>query len=102
MKSINITAIERDGWSVRTLAIRFEVLDNKLDATNIRSSVKKAVKEYLTTAEGKETINRNCGCFNWGDVVTNLPNEICEKYGFRWEDSEISDVIVDWDENLSE
>ena len=32
-------------------------------------NLRKAVKDYLKTDAGKQQLNINCGCFNWGDVA---------------------------------
>lgn len=32
--------------------------------------LRSAVKDYLKTDEGKRQLEINCGCWNWGDVVS--------------------------------
>ena len=93
-----ITAIERDGWDLRTLTIVFEVPDEAFDLVE---AVKKASTEYCLTENGRATYEYNCHSFNWADFVMSVPNSICEKYGFKVVvDGILSDIEVNWDEEL--
>ena len=93
-----ITAIERDGWDLRTLSIVFEVPDEAFDLVK---AVKKASTEYCLTENGRATYEYNCHSFNWADFAMSVPNEICEKYGFKKVvDGILSDIEVNWDEEL--
>lgn len=92
-----ITAIERDGFNVRTLTMVFEVPAKDFD---LKAAVMAAATEYCKTKEGRETYSHNCGNFNWADLEMNVPNEICERHGFRMVDTMLSDIEVDWDEQL--
>ena len=93
-----ITAIERDGLSTRVLTIMLDLLEEDID---IMSAIKEATREYiLYTDEGRRTYAYNCHQFNWADFDANVPNEICEKHGFRKVDSAINNVDVDWDAQL--
>lgn len=91
-----ITAIERDG-SDRTVTQAFDVPDEEFDLVE---AVEKAAEDYVTTAEGLKFFAYNCGRFNWCDFVAYVPNEICEKYGFKKIDPIRSDIIVGLDEQL--
>lgn len=94
----NIAAVERDGMDVRVLTITLEIPDSTFDTA---AAVKAACTDYCTTEEGLRIYEGNCGCFNWGDFVCYVPNEICEKYGFSKHTNDIvSDLEVDWDEHL--
>ena len=97
-KSINqiITAVEREGFSVRMLTMTFRV-NQDVDIVN---AVKDASKEFIQTELGRSLYAYNCYYFNWADFWSNVPNEICEKHGFSKIDSGISDFEVDWDEQL--
>ena len=93
-----ITAIERDGWDLRTLTIVFEVPNEAFDLVE---AVKKASTEYCQTEKGRDTYEYNCHSFNWADFTMSVPNEICEKYGFKIVvEGILSDIEVDWDEEL--
>ena len=92
-----INAIERDGFEVRVLSILFDVPDKDFD---LLKAAKLAATEYCKTAKGKRTYEYNCSQFNWADFEMSIPNEFCEKYGFKKVDSALADIIVDWDEHL--
>lgn len=96
-KQVTVVAIERDGLSVRTLTIFLQILQPGIDVVQ---AVKNACTEYVQTPEGANVYSYNCGSFNWADFVSNVPNEICEKYGFRRIDDSISEIEVNWDEHL--
>ena len=92
-----VTAIERDGWDIRTLTIIFEVPNGNF---NLKYWVRKAAEDYCKTEDGKKIYSYNCSYFNWADFDIYVPSEFCEKYGFKKIDSALSDIIVDWDEQL--
>lgn len=93
----SITAIERDGLSIRTLSMNFEILKPEV---NLRDAVRKASTEYCNTVDGRKVYDYNCNSFNWADFWDNVPNAICEKYDIRKQDNIISTEDVDWDEHL--
>lgn len=94
----NVVAVERDGWDIRTLTIVFEVPDEAFDLVE---AVKKAATEYCLTEDGRATYRYNCHSFNWADFAMSVPNEICEKHGFKKVvDGILSDLKVNWDEEL--
>lgn len=92
-----IVAVEHDGVEVRVLALNFEVPSASFD---LKTAVKAACTEYCKTEQGLATYRYNCSSFNWADFAMSVPNEICEKYGFKLLQSEVSDEDVDWDEEL--
>lgn len=92
-----ITAIERDGLEVRTLTMVFEVPSKDFD---LKAAVMAAATEYCKTEAGRKEYSHNCRCFNWGDFAMSVPNEICERFGFKQVDSVLSDIEVNWDEHL--
>lgn len=75
-----ITATEIDGLNTRTFVIGLDVFDENI---NIEQAIKNACTEYCLTEEGKRTYEDNGNCFNWGDFDTYVPNEICERHGFK-------------------
>ena len=83
-----IVATEAYGLDVTNLVM---VLDVNSEDINIEQAVLDACKEYCLTNEGKRTFEGNCNCFNWGDFDTYVPNEICEKYGFRKVESNVAE-----------
>lgn len=92
-----IIAIERDGLEIRVLSIMFDVPDKDFD---LLQAAKSAATDYCKTAGGKRTYEHNCSQFNWADFEMSIPNEFCEKYGFKKVESVLADIIVDWDEHL--
>lgn len=91
-----IIAKDQNGLDIRFLIL---VLEGD-DGIDIMDAVKKACEEYCSTEEGKETLDYNCGCFNWADFEMHVPDEICEKHGFRKICSDVSMDEVDWNEQL--
>jgi hypothetical protein len=53
------------------------------DGVDIQNAAIKACTEYCSTEKGKEVYKGNLKNFNWSDLDLFVPNEICEKYGFR-------------------
>ena len=93
----NVIAIEHDGFKERVLSILFDVPNEEFD---LISAAKAAAAEYCKTEEGLKTYFYNGESFDWADFVMSVPNEICERHGFKKVDSNLSDIVVDWDEQL--
>ena len=92
-----VIALERDGLEVRAISILFDVPNKDFD---LLKAAKSAATDYCKTAEGKRIYEYNCSQFNWADFEMSIPNEFCERYGFKKVDSVLADIIVDWDEHL--
>lgn len=92
-----ITAIERDGFDVRTLTVICEVPSKDFD---LKEAIRKASLEYVLTPGGSKIYAYNCRCFNLADFSANVPNSICEKYGFTKLDDVYSENEIDWDEQF--
>lgn len=92
-----VLSMERDGFDVRTLILNFEIPHKDFD---LFSAVKAASLEYCQTSGGKETFIGNCNCFNWADFDVHVPDELCEKYGFRKVPAEMADSIVNFNKQL--
>ena len=91
-----VTAIGHDGNETYVLSMVFEMNQG----VDIIQAVKEASKEYIRTDEGRAFYRYTCNCFNWGDFWNNVPNEICEKYGFKKIDSGVSNFQVNLNEQL--
>lgn len=65
----------------------------------MKDAVCKAATDYCKTPAGRKMFDYNCSYFNWADFDS-VPQEFCEKYGFTKIDSALSDIEVDWDEQL--
>ena len=92
-----VVAIERDGLDIRVLTLQFDVPGEEFD---LKEAVYKAATDYCKTTDGRKIYDYNCSYFNWADFATSVPQEFCEKYGFKRIDSAVSDIEVDWDEQL--
>lgn len=86
-----IVATETYGCETRNLVIVLDVFDENI---NIEQAVSDACKEYCLTDEGKRTYEGNCNCFNWGDFDAYVPDEICERHGFRKVDSVSAEEFI--------
>lgn len=76
----------------------FEHADG-LQTEEVEKAMREAIAEFLATSEGKECSEGCCDDFNWGDAVTEVPDEIWAKHGLRLENSvKGHDIIVDQDE----
>lgn len=92
-----ILALERDGFDMRTLILNFDVPHKDF---NLFSAVKAASLEYCQTEDGRKTYKGNCNCFNWADFDVYVPDDICERHGFKKMPAEVADCIVNFDEQL--
>lgn len=94
-----ICAIEHDGRNERILTLAFDVPSKEFD---LRAAIQKAVKDFLSTEEGRRVWEYNCHSFNWADFAMNLGSIACQRYGFSpIGDEQCSDLIVNWDEDLT-
>lgn len=98
MALIPLTAIERDGLSIRVLTVIFEVPAENFD---IEENINRAVADFAKTENGKQTLEYTSGYFNLADVVQYLPNELCEKHGFKIINSALTDTELDWDHDFT-
>lgn len=90
MRTAVIMATEGYGDDRSALSIRLVIDDSALKTgEDIVNAVRKAVRYYVKrTLEGKANFDYNGKCFNWGDFYDNVPNSICQKFGFRKEDDD--------------
>lgn len=66
-------------------------------------ALREAIKDFLKsgTEAAKEAISYASGCFNWGDVMSTVPNEFFARHGLRKMSAcEAVDVNVEHDEIL--
>ena len=92
-----VVAIERDGMDLRVLTLQFDVPSADFD---LISAIQNAATDYCKTEEGRETYQHNHSYFNLADFAMNVPDEFCEKHGFKMLDDVCGDIEVDWDEQL--
>ena len=96
-----ITAVERDGFDLRLLTLTFEI-DSSLHTKNfdLIDAIKKACNDYAKSDLGKETLKYTNGAFNLADFDMHVPRSFTNKYGFRKIETCMSDIEIDWDEQL--
>lgn len=66
---------------------------------DVEKALRDAVAEYLETDSGKKVVEYNCGDFNWGDAILNVPDVIWKNHGLIHLNS-TAVVSVNHDENL--
>ena len=65
------------------------------------AALKQAARDFLDTPEGKAYVERtNAADYNWGDLVSSVPDEITEKHGVRITSTSFTHYVVDHDERL--
>lgn len=92
-----VAAIARDGLDIRVLTFQFDVPSEGFD---LKDAVCKAATDYCKTTDGRKFYDYNCSYFNWAGFAMSVPQEFCEKHGFKRIDFVVSDIEVDWDEQL--
>lgn len=84
---------ENNAWAAKIL-----VSDPDLD---FKACIRAAAVEFLQTPEGQRILAHNCGAFNWGDAIEELPEDLCLKHGFRISEMVSADELVDINEQLT-
>ena len=80
------------------LAIKIEVTKQNID---LKQAIKDACREFVVTPEGFKLYNKNHKQFNWQHFAANVPNTICEKYGFKKIQTDNENVLYEkWNESL--
>lgn len=92
-----VIAVENDWLDTRVLVLNLDIPNKEFDW---KSAVEAACVEFCQTAEGQNVFKHNCNCFNWADFDLYVPDEICQKHGFRKIDAVIADETVNFDEQL--
>lgn len=92
-----VIAVEQDGLDVRVIPLLFDVPSEDFD---LKAAVCKAATDFCKTEEGQGIYERNCSWFNWSDFATYVPQEFCEKHGFRKVKPSSPVMEVDLDEDL--
>lgn len=95
MKTISIMATWHDGSDSGGCELRF--LTDRTDLLNdnvILSDIRQAVRNYLDTEDGKEANERACNDFNWGDVLTEVPDEVFKAIGLTPIEPPMADIVI--------
>lgn len=73
--------------------------DDKI--TDPETALRSAVADFLTTDDGEKATKDTCNDFNWGDVLSYVPESFLNKHGiYTVYGSNIIDIVVDQDEVL--
>lgn len=73
------------------------------DVEDPERALREAVQNFLKsgTEAAREAISYSCGYFNWGDVMSSVPDELFARHGLRkMSGCEAVDVNVEHDEIL--
>lgn len=94
----HIIYIREDGRRAMRGTILFEVPNKDFD---LCAAVSAAATDYAKTPDGLELYENNSRELNWADFDVHVPNEFCEKYGFRKvKGNVLPNIEVNWDEDL--
>lgn len=85
--------------TAETILMQFEYDQQKINDSE--ATLRTAIKNYLKTDAGKQQVNMNCGCFNWGDAYY-IPDRFFEKYGLTKVVAPNVDLIVDHNESFTD
>jgi len=75
--------------------------DAKLSLPEVEVAMRRAVKQFLDTDEGKKIAEGNHNDFNWGDAVIHVPDKFWIEQGLKVIDTTPRIVMLDHDENLA-
>ena len=92
-----IVVIEQDGLYVSTTTLLFDVPNGSFD---LIVAARMAAADFCKTAQGRKLLDATNSRFNWGDFYAHVPQEYCEKYGFRKIETVLTNFDVDMDEQL--
>lgn len=80
-----------------TWVLHFKILKKNLDLTN---AIYQTCRDYLATPEGDQLMIKHDDIISWKVFWEEVPNEICQKYGFEKQKREIIKESHDWDERI--
>ena len=99
-KILNLIIQERsDSNDPRTFVESYEIRD---DVQNPEKAFRDAIQAFVNsdTDESKSALSYACGCFNWGDALSSVPDSAFTKHGLTPLKQNTIDVFVDHDEIL--
>jgi len=79
-----------------------ESFEIREDVQNPEKALREAIQEFVNsgTDQSRAALSYACGCFNWGDVFSNVPDELFIKHGLTPLKQNAVDVFVDHNEIL--
>lgn len=89
-----------DLFKRNVMVLHFMVLDKSIEQPE--DAIRKAVREYLKTPEGKRAAEYSSGDYNWGDVASTIPDSFWKEHGLLPMNTASVDVWVNHDEVLCE
>ena len=92
-----VIVVEHDGLKTREFSMTFDVPSADFD---LIAAAKCAATDYCKTPDGISVFIYNCHSINWADFEMYVPDEFCERHGFKKVSCTLADITVDWDEQL--
>lgn len=83
--------------TAETILMQFEYDQQKIN--DPETTLRTAIKNYMKTDTGKQQVNMNCGCWNWGDV-DDIPGSFFLNYGLTKIAPPDVNVVVDRNESF--
>lgn len=74
--------------------------DEAHDGIDPVQALRDAAKEFLATPRGQKALQKTGGCFNWGDLVDELPDTAIKRHGLSVVDTFQTDLVVQHGESL--
>lgn len=78
---------------------RFEVA-RSVSVSKVRAALRAAVKEFLGSSEAHVAIQVTHGCFNWGDAISFVPDDVWRRHGLRLVETGHTALGVNHNESL--
>lgn len=83
--------------NAETSILQFEYAPEHV--SDVLTQVRRAVRDYLKTEDGKKAVDNNFGCFDWGNVYE-IPNSFFAGYGLVKVAVPEVDVVVNYNEGF--
>ena len=100
MKTLNLVIqFSREWDKYDTFVVPYAIRD---DVEDPEAALRAAVQDFLAsgTEDAKHAIDYSCGYFNWGDVLSFVPNSYFVNRGLTPIEGDFIDVTVNHDEVL--
>lgn len=89
MKILNLTRERKsEGWSSSDFLLAEDYVKNPEEA------LREAVKDFMSSKDGKVIVGHSCGDFNWGDLINVITDEILEVHGLYRCNRDIFNITV--------
>ena len=101
MKILNLVIEQNREWDEHVVSVvSYRISD---DVSDPEEALRGAVQDFIhsNTEESKSALDYACGDFNWGDVMSSVPDVYFNKRGLTpMYDNEAIDILVNHDEVL--